>query len=867
MTVEEHPLRDTVLAGLKLRAEGKHWTAVGALFATDGIPMPGLRGGGKTYADFATPALAAASARNQITRHLDYYRTGEFVTRRTTRLVGEKIRGIKVEYDAATGRRYVDVRVEGLPWRPFLSDEQWAKFDKFEADEDKKRQTGAATHKRGGPVSAFRGIPKWVTNGSDENMLAPETKTAYRWRVNNITEATLRRTLMHHGCGIALVDVLRGMEGQLSPLRTIAARNNPCIEIEAHISELVSLIGERQAASDRADRELELAGTDVDTAEIDHWRTRGKETRQRLHDLRDQLAEARQELALAQSQVVETIEEEDTDITEPILLASLLADGNKHVEPIVAKLCEEYDITNTLRAERDSTQADMVRLTAKARIPFVDGSTHQVDLEWWVPDSHNTTGDGALVPAMIRLWATGVTLKVVALRFPDHDAARIQRRIRKAMERGGVKNRGLRTAALKCPVGATRAIIGARLLNEPALAATYSPQLREQVANAYFGAASHHVLSWSDTANLTEYRRVLEVFAGPGGDGPIDADALARNAQVDQSVIRAIRRRGLLDRVGELALAPKRCTRCSGSLTCYTPAPETGSGLICRDCWRAEGLDAVLGEEYMQPWVRSDDGSYAFEARPKVSTPNRERDRMLLVSEVSKRLGLSASGVRQLDGEGELVPDKRGVNSSRLYSEKKLKRLSAEKVAAWQKRFGGKPADGLLSIAEAAAILGCEPGLVGKLASSGRIPVATTTDGGHRRFSREDIDKIDRSGIDACQLATIGEAARTFGLKRTTLRTLSNAGSVPFALTLSGSRRYDIDLLRAALDKIGLLGSTHNRLVSIGELAAHPEVQLTTGQLRARADNGTLPVASRLGGNRRFRLNDALQALRALQKD
>jgi excisionase family DNA binding protein len=875
MRVVETPHRVAAVAALEKRAQGGSWKQVGALLAEHLVPMPGTRGGnGRTFADYSTVSARTAGAKSILLSHLDYYRTGEWDELRTVALPNVEIRGIQLEHDPDTGRRYTTVRVTGMPWRPFLTDAQWADFDEHERADQAARKTGAAAREMTADerVAAFMGVSSWL-DGDHQFTLVPDSPTAYRLRGRPPQDrgwdsgegtivATLRRTIFHTGCGRSLLEGLRAVEDQLAPPRKRTEPNDPIAAIQHLLADLERRIATATKASDVADRELEAADGDAD--EVEHWRTKGKEARAEVRSLERTLVDTRAELAAAVDRTVEAVESSPADIAEPVLLASLLLDGTKKVDPVVAELLDAYGITSSLRLDRPDPVTGAVRATATARLPLLDGTTFEVDLQWDTPNSHNTTGDVALLPAMIRAWADGHSFEQLAGRFPDHDARRVRKRLNEALRRGGMTVRGLRIAALKCPVPATRQVIAARILGDPALAAPHPEDFAQQVVAAYFHAERRtHTATWCDATGLDNVRRVLTSLGGDHQGVGTNVDLLARNTNVKQAAIRRMGRDELLDKAGPFAVRAKHCPvpGCRGLLTIYVPAPETGSGLVCQRCWRAENLDAVMGELYTHSWVRKGTG-YVIAAPPAVAIARPARDRLLSVSEVATKLAISASGVRQLDAEGELIPAERtGQNSGRLYRQRDLDQVPATKVRDWRSRFGGPDDDGLLGTADVAAILECSPSLVRDFAHAGKLPVAATTPGGHRRFRRSDVDALDRNGVAAYALAEIGEAAGSVGLLTTTLRDLANAGAVPSAVTLLGQRRFDLGELRDALAPLGLLGSPENPIVSIGQLADHPAVAQSTGQLRRLADDGVIPTAGRVGGKRRFRLQDVLDAL------
>jgi hypothetical protein len=91
-----------------------------------------------------------------------------------------------------------------------------------------------------------------------------------------------------------------------------------------------------------------------------------------------------------------------------------------------------------------------------------------------------------------------------------------------------------------------------------------------------------------------------------------------------------------------------------------------------------------------------------------------------------------------------------------------------------------------------------------------------------------------------------------------TLRDLAKQGKVHTHITLSGHRRFDLDVLLVELEKLDLVGSPDNPIVAIGELASHADVRLSTQKIRTLTDRGVIRCAGRLGGKRRYRLGDAV---------
>jgi DNA-binding transcriptional MerR regulator len=878
--VEETEWRAVVIEAMKLRASGASWAQVGALLAKRAVPMSGTKGSGRTFAEYSSEPGRTAGARTLFDeKALDYYRTGEWNETRTINSPELNVRGVELERDLESGRGKATIRVNGMPWQQFLTDAEWEAFDKVEATEARKRTEGGASHKRrdGDLVSPFQGVSSWL-DGGREHTFAPETSTAYRWRTrepqdrgwNNQEgdlEATLRRDLFHTAFAGALLDQLRDMEHLLAPITVRRDDTDPLHELEAGVAGIEAAVISAERASERADRELLLAEVDEESDEIEHWRAKGKTGRAALRRLRAELVAAKAALAAGAKQVIETVEVTEADVAEAVLVASLLLDGPKKAEPIVRYTLTAYGVLTTLHLTRDGAAAGMVRATAAALLPMLDGSQHEIEVTWEVPDTHAQPGDTALVPAIVRAWAVGESPDAIAGRYPGHDADRIRKRISQALRRGGVRDRARRTAALKCPVSATRTIIAAAALDDSALAAPYLPEFRAQVTSAYFGEDMPiHKAKWSDGSMTREVRRVLTALDHDVDGMGVNVEQLARSCGVKKETVRLLARRyGLVEKVGPLGVRAKRCSQsdCRGLLTLYLPAPETGSGLICRRCWHAEGLDAQLPAEYAEPWVVSD-GTYVVDVLSAVSPTKPSRDRLLTTTEAAKVLGITPWCLRDLDRTDDLLPTERtGVNGGRLYSLALLELVSEERRTAWRQRaVGGQNDDGLLDASDVAAVLGCAVPLVRKFAEAGALPVAATTAGGHRRYRREDVDAVDRAGIHAYDLTPIAEAAQAMGMPENTLRKLSNAGLVPFELTTLRQRRYDIGPLREALRRLDLDATPDNPLVAIGDLATHPEVALSTRQLRRFTDEGLVRCAGRIGGKRRYRLADAVDSIR-----
>lgn len=875
LLVVETKHRATVEDALIHLAGGGTWEGVGAIFANRRVPMNGTRAGGRTFSQYRDTWHRTRAAERRLLKHLHWYRTGEWTVRRYTKLTQDQVRGIPLQFDEFRQRRYYDVKLT-LPWRPFLNEAQWALVDQritqLAAEKASSRKTGAAAHRHTGRGAAFKGVPAWTTGGKALHSLAAETPTAYRWRTGDKITATLRRVLMHRRCGSALLAGLREIDRPLAAVRTVVG-DDPVAVAEQRVAVLDAKITDARADAGIAQDELMRARKDESPeSEVEHWREKGRKARARVEELKADRLAALDELDRVRDRVTVERETAAADVTEVVLLASLLNDGETTVDPLVTTLCERYGITSNLQAAWATRprpgHKGTVRLTATAAIPLADGGTHHLALSWVVDNTHEAPGDGALVDSIVRAWASGDSFEEIAARYPGHNAARVRKRINEKLSRAGV-GRDLRRSLLNAPVNAPKAIIAAKMLGDESLARRYRAELRADMEYAYLDAGAIHVDIWCDTPHLDDYRRALDVFA-TGDATVIDIATLSRKASVTRSRIYKMLAAGLLDKHGRHGVSPRRCPwtpkpgakPCGQPLTVYTPAPETGSGLICRTCGRAEGKTGVLPEQYLQRWVR-EGGRYAVADRPDVDRA-RAGERMLTVAEVAELLGISTFAVRALDREDELIPDSRdGTNSGRRYSERCVAAIPAATRDSWRERFAPHHGDGLLGTADVAAILGCRPPLIRDFVNAGLLAVAAATDGGHRRFRRQDVDALDRAGVDAYRHTPIAEAAAQCGLPPNTLRDLTDGPKpkVRCYVTLLGQRRFDLGELRADLEALDLRGSPANPIVSIGELASHPDVLLSTSQVRSLTDRLVIPAAGRVGGKRRYRLTDALHAL------
>ena len=874
-SVVETRWRAVAQVALAMRARGESWEKVGVYLAAEKVPMCGTRAQGRTFANYAAGFERTAAARQRLLRHIDWYRTGELIVRRTTKLERDELRGHVLEFDSDTGRRYRDVSVT-LPWTPYLTDAQWEDFDRQEAIDAARREasraTGAAAHQRPSSAPAFRGVPRW----EGVNTLAADSPTSYRWRYNGAIEATLRRRMVHRAAGLALLEGLRSLDRAPTALSLLNDGQGSLREFEERLLQLDGQIAEKRSASEAADDEvLRAKRENRSDREVDHWRRHGEQLRNEMWRVEEERESVAASVTDVRESLQECIELRQADVTQQVLLASLLAEGDQRVNPIVADACERYGITGTLRCRWDdgvdaggsvTTRGRLVRFEAAATVSLLDGSVVRLPLSWAVVDSHGLPGAMAFVPLILRLWAEGKSYDEIVVEVPGWDEAGVRRQIRRQLRVAGVTDRALRASLLAAPVIAPRAIIAARALGDPSLARPYSPALIEEMASAYLGSSATTKGAWCDTARLDDDRRVLEVLAGPElvKDG-MDISALARNAGVSRGHLYQMTRRRLVEKVTAYAVRARRCTYqdpavrnpCGGTLTIYTPAPE--AGLICAKCWRPDGRSGQLGEEYTRRWRRTTDGTYEVAPVPAVSPGVRGSDRTLTVAEVANRLELSASGVRQLDRDGILSPDSRdGVNSGRLYSLSRIEALSATDVERWRERFTPRDESELLSTADVVALLGVSPKLVREIVRVGCLSVAESTPGGHRRYRRADVDRIERASIEAFQYRPIGEAAREVGLTTTTLRRLAERGRVHSYVTATGHRRFDLGRLKEEVHAFNPVIASSNDLVGIGEFAGHAQVRLSTAQIRGLTNAGLIRSEGRIGGKRRYRLADAL---------
>ncbi len=844
LKVVENEFWEVAARALELRAEGESWQAVGDYLAEKRVPMTGTKARGRTFAAYTKAHERTSAARSLLLRYVDWYRTGDLVVRRYTKLQRDQVRGHALNFDAATGQRYCDVTVR-LPWRPLLSESQWASFDRHEAEDvacrAASRQTGGATHKHSRGGAAFQGVPRW---GEDQT-LAPETPTAYRWRRNGRIEATLRRTLVHRGAGIALLEALRHLDQPMGAATLRRGDNDPFSERESRIAAMEQEIIDLRSSSEAADAELLRSRTlGKPEREIEHWRSQGTAIRERLWRVEEARDSALEELARARERVVDLIDERDADITEPLLLASLLADGDQRVDPSVTELCERCGITTTLRAtwddggdERrvDQEPGRFVRLNAVARVALLDGETVELDLAWNVGDSFEAPGDVALTPVMLRQWAGGAGYEEIANALPDYDATRVRRCIGRTLLKAGVVDRSLRRSLLEAPVATPRAIVAAVALNDHDLARPFARVLRDEIAATYFGKTASFKGLWCDSANLAEYRRVLEVLADVNiGEDGIDHTALVRGAGVSHDVLRLMARGRLFDKVSAYAARARRCTFqdptlsavCGGRMTIYTPAPE--AGLICSKCWRPDGRHGQLGEEYTRHWIRDGEGRLVAASSPSVAPVSRQRDRMLTVSEVAERLRISSSAVRRLDLEGQLVPESRdGINRGRLYSNRQVDELTPRTIEGWQSRFGTDTEVELLSTGDVVTLLGVTTSHVRDFVDSGQLKVARVSAGGRLHFRREDVDQLNPNLLDAYSHVAISDAATAVGLSPDMLRRLSDDGRIHSFRTAGRRRHFDLAVLREELDALGIYVDADGRPSSNGgiETAGAPRTE------------------------------------------
>jgi hypothetical protein len=715
LKVEEDPRwRPVAVSALEMRAAGKSWDRVGEYFAEKRVPMPGTSGVGKTFADYANPGSRTSGAKKLILNHLQYYEHREFVCRRTTDLTLDEIDGRDLEYDPATGRRYLDTDIKNYPHRPFLTPAQWAMFHKHQAEDDKKeaeatrsRLTGAAARAlaRNGRVSAFQGVSSWKEQDGSEGVMVPDSRTAYRWLTRPYSdsaggwssheniEATLYRKAFDHACGTAFRDTLRQIKEPLKP--SGRKKDDPVGRLEARVAELETGVRKAKRASDRADKELESTEKDDDDPEVAHWQQRGRDARARGRALAAELDGAR--AALAAVTVVEEIETEYADFTEPVLAASLMCDGDGWVDPLVHQCLKDYGVMRTLRLRRDQSDPKYVVASAVATLETLEGSMIEVHFSWRCEDSHGCIVTAQMSTEMARMWAAGATLTEITERYPDdvtpERVSRVLRRRFLAEGRGHIAEGGLRTAAVECPLTPTRSILAARLLDEPGLAATYADVLVRQIGEAYFSGRTRRGV-WCDGELVTDIRRILVVFVGRPKlwDDGLDVDSLARLSGVAQAkIFRIARLLGVLEKVGRrLRLRPRKCTHAEcathPALTAYVPAPEAGNGLVCPGCFRADGLDAVLGEAYVLPWRRGADGSYEIDSFAVLGGLGEEPQILLSIYEAAAKLGLPPHLLRKLDSENALVPAERTARGGRRYNPTQLEAVPEEQLAYWRTR-------------------------------------------------------------------------------------------------------------------------------------------------------------------------------------
>jgi len=717
-------------------ATGRTWADVGQHFEDVGVPLMTTQAAGRTYADLPSNYLRTNSARHLVTKYLDFYRTGTWTERRSTKLPREEIRGYKLKYEAATGRRYIDIPILGMPWAQILTATQWDAFDAAEAEYERnaERRRGAAASARSGDAAALRGVPSWEHDGL-QHALFPSTTTAYHWKSREPRRggwtgadveirATLRKDVFHRALGRALIAELEAIDAPLAPV--MAREPEPVEDIGALILDVEAGIKDQRRVSKRADDEVLAAGADSD--EVDHWRTVGRDARQRIKALQTELADlhARE----ASGPLDEAIELVEADITEPLLVASLLRDGTRHVAPIVAAALDDYRITSSVRAQAHPTDRDVVRMTASARIPLADGTRHRVDLVWDVVDSHLKAKDHALVEYAIRRWARGDDMEEIAEIFPGWTPARARKAVRNGLVDRGV-SRPVADAVIGAPLGSVRSALGATVLEDLALAEGLDPDFVAQVADAYLVAGtSPAVTHWCGTDNIAGIRRALAALAATGTW--LTMEDLAARADVSVPLVAIMRESHLIElspSVPSNRVVSRTCGHgCGTRLSRYLPTPETGSGLLCETCGRA-------GDATHQAPVP---GEY-FELAATPTEDDAGDGDLLTSSEAAHRLGLSHHAFGALTASGVIAPAKVVGRRAYRYAPEDLDAFPPEQVARWQASDNRDVADGLLGSTEAARVLGITDATLRKLARGGKIPVAAMK-GNRRRYARADIE-------------------------------------------------------------------------------------------------------------------------------
>lgn len=875
VTVELHTRWLPVVSeALRLLSEDRPWSEIAAYLTDQRVPMRGARGAGRTFRDYSTDAARVAGAKALLTGHraLGWFEHGMWTEERSTALIAPtgELRAQPVEHEDGRSVARVETR---MPAHQFLDADAWALVHQRLAREqaERSRRTGAAAHRRGTRVSAFRGVSPWRADGL-EHVLVPDSATAYRWRSREplergwhndegAIEATLRRPLFHHGFARALLGLVEQLTEPLAPPVRVAGAD-PLDGLRSRVEAAASSLAAAERKLERVRDEL-LSETDEE--EILALRDQRDSARDHARLLRTEHAALVSRLAEGESAEQEPSSEE-ADVTEVVLVASLLLDGDGLVEPEVADALERWGVTRSLRLDRVEGQRGTVRASATAALPLLNGERVEIQPVWDTPDSHAQPGEQATLRAVLRTWATGNgTVAVAAAAYPGFEGRDVHRILRNLLRRSGINHRGRRAALLDCPLEAPRRIVAAHVLDEPALAAQYPEPYRRQVLDAYLADEPYDV-AWCGGAEVDAVRRVLAVYA----DRPDTWDGLDDAAVAAASGVPRARIRGFAGaRAGNLLVAegrtvrPQRCAHpdCRNvALTVYLPTPETGRGLICAVCRRAEG-PAVLPTEYLDAWRRTPDG-YLTDPVPTTARP--DPDEVLTVTQVAALTGISPPVLRSLDAEGELVPDGHNLRRTRLYKRSRIAAIPTRDLERWRDRSPVRPAppedptDILLPPGEAAARTGRSPKALRRLAADGQLPFQRT-DRGERRYRIADLDALPAPLPATAELFAIGDAARLNGLDISTLRSLTNQGHVPAVISPDGERRYLPDELAAALDRLGLRGSPDNPIVAIGELSSRTGVP--AWRIRELADAGRVPVAGRVGGKRRFRLRDAAAAV------
>lgn len=833
------------------------------------VRVPGPKGGSRTFAELTKKQRVAsirALLRNE--RSLAYWQHGWWVQRLYTSLTIDRVKGHNLQFDSERRMRYADTRFEApYPDDAFgVVDDDWkriwARLDDEAARRRRSRERGAANSRR--PASsAFVGVARWVaTIGSreQEHLFAPETPTAYRLRLREpevrgagrregVIVGTFRRIPFERSAGEGLLRRLREIADPIAP-HTVELSYDPSHELNAELDGARLVAKDARAAADRWDRAFE---SETDPDEQEHARTKARHHRARVRAALETVARLEEELSLQQPPD-ETVEETAT-ITLPALVADALATSDGMVEPAVRKGLRLLDVLDSMRAvpdDRNDPQSWWT-FTATAQIDLASGEKLPVEFSWRIASSHKTTGNAALRSMAVRRWASGKTIQDVAEHLGTTEGG-VRALLNSQLAKAGVRHRGLRSAALACPIVETRQVLGAMMLDDPGLAAHSPHRWRSHVASVYCvegPLTDGRWGSWWCRPNLGERRRIiaeLEV-AGPNG---IDIDALARRADTTPARVRQdIRKANIAVSTGRLVRL-RRCghDRCNGVLARHLPTPETGrNGMICTTCYRTDAGVAAPAD-YLLPWTTEGTETFLGVAPTAIGRVQPD-ERRVAIGEASQLLGLQPWVLRGLADAGE-VPSVRGSGprgGGRLFVLRHLRAIPESQLRIWRSRTPHSQHGATkVTVAEAAARLGVAEHHIATLVRGGVINWERVD--GRRVLEVAELDGVaddDLLGLDGDHVL-IGEVAKHAGLHQTVVRHLTDEGKIRSVRHRSGTRYYKLQEAIADIEGLGIRPG--DDLILIGQAARI--LGESTHWVRRKSDEGEIPVACVINGTRRY---------------